>query len=377
MTSTNRQITMTLSAAGALSAIIGYLYLIEKSELSASTLFLFMPVGLTSAAIAALLLVCHLRSDRQNRQLSDQQKLFSDFIHHAQDLIQVVDTRGNILYVNNIWQETLGYTRAEASRMNIFDIIAEDHQSICQSRFAELLNGQYKGCFEVTYQTRDGQSITLEGNCSYSIKNGKPHMIRGIFRDISQRREQDEHILQMAYHDMLTNLPNRFLLNDRLSQAISQARRYHQKTALVYVDLDSFKQINDHHGHAVGDILLQKTARRMQDCLRGKTTRFRASAGDEFLLILTGIRDRNDIPKIVDKVRIALAAPYIINSLRINSSASMGTAIYPLDGVDPESPCLIKQIKPCIWQKNKVETPIVSILRTPRQKQKFSVWSNP
>ncbi|EAT16409.1 sensor domain-containing diguanylate cyclase [Desulfuromonas acetoxidans] len=350
MISTNRQITMALSAAGALGAIIGYLYLIEKTELSASTLFLFMPVGLTSAAIAALLLACHLRSDRQNRQLSDQQKLFSDFIHHAQDLIQVVDTRGNILYVNNIWEETLGYTRAEASRMNIFNIIADDHKSICQSRFAELLNGQYKGCFEVTYQTRDGQAITLEGNCSYSVKNGTPHMIRGIFRDISQRREQDEHILQMAYHDMLTNLPNRFLLNDRLSQAISQARRYHQKAALVYVDLDSFKRINDHHGHTVGDILLQKTARRMQDCLRENDTVSRIG-GDEFLLILTGIKDRGDIPQIVDKVRIALAAPYIVNSLRINSSASMGTAIYPLDGVDPEA--LLNQADQAMYMAKK------------------------
>lgn len=161
-------------------------------------------------------------------------------------------------------------------------------------------------------------------------------MIRGIFRDISQRREQDKQIIKMAYFDMLTNLPNRFLLNDRLSQAICQARRYHQQTALVYVDLDGFKKVNDNHGHTVGDIMLQKCARRMQDCLRENDTVARLG-GDEFLLILTGIRDKADIPKIVDKVRIALAAPYIINSLRINSSASMGTAIYPLDGVDPEA----------------------------------------
>nr|WP_320050979.1 sensor domain-containing diguanylate cyclase [uncultured Desulfuromonas sp.] len=336
MISSHRQLTMTLSAAGALIAIIGYFYLIDKAELTASTLFLFMPVGLTSSAIAALLLACHLRADHHTRHLTEQQQLFSDFIHHAQDLIQVVDTQGNILYVNTIWEETLGYSRSEASRMNIFDIIADDHKSVCQSRFNELLQGTYKGCFEVTYKTRDGQAITLEGNCSYSIRNGRPHMIRGIFRDISQRREQDEQIIKMAYHDMLTNLPNRFLLHDRLSQAISQARRYHQKTALVYVDLDHFKRINDNHGHAIGDILLQKTARRMQDCLRENDTVSRIG-GDEFLLILTGIKDRDDIPKIVDKVRIALAAPYIINSLRINSSASMGTAVYPLDGVDPEA----------------------------------------
>ncbi|PLX96204.1 MAG: hypothetical protein C0620_03045 [Desulfuromonas sp.] len=351
MINTNRPVAMTLSAAGALAAIAGYIYLINTTQLSPASTFLFMPVGLTSAAIAALLLACHLRCDKRIHDLTEQQQLFSDFINHAQDLIQVVDTRGNILYVNNIWEETLGYTRSEASRMNIFDIIAEDHKNTCQARFNELLMGQSKGCFEVTYQTRDGQSITLEGNCSYSTKNGRPHMIRGIFRDISQRREHDEQILKMAYHDMLTNLPNRFLLNDRLNQAISQARRYHQKTALVYVDLDNLKHINDHHGHAIGDILLQKSARRMQDCLRENDTVSRIG-GDEFLLILTGIKDRNDIPKIVDKVRIALAAPYIINSLRINSSASMGTAVYPLDGVDPEA--LLNQADQAMYMAKKL-----------------------
>lgn len=336
MITSNRHLTMTISAVAAFSAIIGYIYLMKFGQMPLSVTFIFMPVGLTSAAIAALLLACHLKAELHQKSQDDQQKLMDDFVHHAQDLIQVVDTKGNILYVNNCWLETLGYERTEAARLNIFDIIAEDHKSSCQARFDELLSGSHKGCFEVTYSTRDGQSITLEGNCSYTTKNGKPHMIRGIFRDISQRREHDKQIIKMAYYDMLTNLPNRFLLNDRLAQAISQARRYHQQTALVYVDLDNFKGINDHHGHAIGDIMLQKTARRMQDCLRENDTVARLG-GDEFLLILTGIKNKEDIPNIVDKVRIALAAPYIINSLRINSSASMGTAIYPLDGVDSEA----------------------------------------
>lgn len=325
-----------LSCIAIITTIVGYATLLINNQLSIEASYLFMPAGLTSAALAALYLAVYLRTSATCRSEDKDQRLITELITEAQDLIQVLDTKGNILFVNDSWVKTLGYSQNEASRMNIFDIIADDCKSGCQVNLEDLINKRGKGCFEVTYKTQQGQSVDLEGNCCISYKDGKAHMVRGIFRDISQRREQDKKIIKMAYFDMLTNLPNRYLLNDRLSQAMHQARRYHQLAGLVYIDIDKFKLINDNHGHKVGDILLQKCARRLKDCLRENDTVSRIG-GDEFLLILTGIKTRDDIPKIVEKVRVSLAAPYIINNIRLSSSVSLGTAIYPLNGVDQEA----------------------------------------
>jgi len=336
MHSASRLFLSILSCLAIITTFIGYFTLLINNQLSIESSYLFMPAGLTSAALASLYLALYLRTNASSRSEDKDHQLMSELITQADDLIQVLDTKGNILFVNNSWVKTLGYSQNEASRMNIFDIISDESMSVCQSRFEDMLNNRGKGCFEVLYKTLDGREIALEGNCCVSYKNGKPHMIRGIFRDISERQEQDKKIIKMAYFDMLTNLPNRYLLNDRLSQAMHQARRYHQLAGLVYIDIDKFKEVNDNYGHKTGDILLQKCARRLKDCLRENDTVSRIG-GDEFLLILTGIKSREDIPKIVEKVRVSLAAPYIINNLRLSSSVSMGTAIYPLNGVDQEA----------------------------------------
>lgn len=333
MKSGQRVIFCLFSCFAIILSSSGFIYLINSNHLSAEASYLFMPSALTAAALAALYLAIYLRNTYAQHGSNKTQSLMSDLISKAEDLILVVDTKGDILFVNDAWLESLGYNQNEASRMNIFDIIADDCKSHCKEQMGSLLSGQGKGCFEVTFVTNDNKTITMEGNCCCTFKNGKPYMLRGIFRDISHRREQDKKIIKMAFYDMLTSLPNRYLLNDRLAQAIHQARRYHQQAALVYIDLDKFKEINDTYGHAIGDAILQKCAIRMKDCLRDNDTIARVG-GDEFLLILTGIKTQNDIPHIIDKVKTVLAAPFIIDNLRLNISASLGTAIYPIDASD-------------------------------------------
>lgn len=330
MNSVQRLVFCLFSCFAIIFSSSGFIYLINSNHLSPEASYLFMPSALTAVALSALYLALFLRNTYAQYSSNKAQNLMSDLISKAEDLILVVDTKGDILFVNDGWIETLGYSHNEASRMNIFDIIADDCKSNCKEHMGALLTGQGKGCFEVTFVTNENKTIVMEGNCCCTYRNGKPHMLRGIFRDISQRREQDKKIIQMAFYDMLTNLPNRYLLNDRLAQAIHQARRYHQQAALVYIDLDKFKIINDTYGHAIGDAILQKCAIRMKDCLRDNDTIARVG-GDEFLLILTGIKSHNDIPHIIEKVKTVLAAPFIIDNLRLNISASLGTAIYPLD----------------------------------------------
>ncbi|MDY0190036.1 MAG: diguanylate cyclase [Desulfuromonas sp.] len=311
-------------------SISGFIYLINSNHLSPEGSYLLMPSALTAAALSALYLALYLRNSGLQHNNDKKHDLMSELIIKAKDLILVMDTKGDILFVNDSWIATLGYNHNEVSRMNIFDIVADDCKGDCKKHLQELLIGAGKGCFEVTYVTNSGKKITMEGNCCCTFKNSKPYMIRGIFRDISHRREQDEKILRMAFYDMLTGLPNRYLLNDRLEQAIHQARRYHQQAALVYIDLDKFKTVNDTYGHTVGDTVLQKCALRMKDCLRDNDTIARVG-GDEFLLILTGIKNQYDIPHIIEKIETVLSAPFVIDNLRLNISASMGTAIYPID----------------------------------------------
>jgi diguanylate cyclase (GGDEF)-like protein/PAS domain S-box-containing protein len=289
-----------------------------------------MPVSLTATALSALYLALYLRNTFAKQQANESHQLMNEIVSGAQDLILIVDTQANILFVNDAWLNTLGYSKNEASRMNMFDVMSDNCKGSCKEQMQALLHGQGKGCFEVTFTTKDKQQLIMEGSCHCTFKNSKPHMIRGIFRDISHRREQDKKLLKMAFYDMLTNLPNRYLLNDRLAQAIHQARRYNQQTAIVYIDLDKFKKINDTYGHTIGDHILQKCSRRLQDCLRDNDTIARIG-GDEFLLILTGIKIKTDIPHIIEKVQTALSAPYVINTLRLNMTASLGTAIYPID----------------------------------------------
>jgi len=325
-----RPILCIFSCVAIIFTISGFVYLLSINHLNPEASYLFMPSALTAAALSSLYLALYLRNTYTQHNNSKAQNLMSDLITKADDLILVVDPKGDILFVNDAWLDTLGYNQNEASRMNIFDIIADDCKSHCKEQMGSLLRGQGKGCFEVNFVTHENQTITMEGNCCCTFKNGKPYMLRGIFRDISQRREQDKKIIKMAFYDMLTSLPNRYLLNDRLSQAIHQARRYHQQTALVYIDLDKFKKINDNHGHAIGDAILQKCAIRMKDCLRENDTIARIG-GDEFLLILTGIKTHDDIPRIIEKVQTVLDAPFVIDNIRLNITASLGTAIYPLD----------------------------------------------
>jgi len=141
---------------------------------------------------------------------------------------------------------------------------------------------------------------------------------------------------QAAQHDCLTGLPNRALLADRLQQAIALAQRSGQRVALVFLDLDHFKQINDTLGHPAGDLLLQSTARRLQACVRQTDTVCR-QGGDEFVLLLSEVREVEDALRTARKVINAMTKPHLVNGHRILITVSVGLSFFPDDGTDAES----------------------------------------
>ena len=157
-----------------------------------------------------------------------------------------------------------------------------------------------------------------------------------VFRDLSESHAMTERMSHLAHHDFLTDLPNRALLNDRLSQIIVSAARHDRRLAILFLDLDGFKLINDSLGHTIGDELLREVAKRLLLCVRRSDTVSR-QGGDEFVVLLAEVNAAQDAAVTAEKIRVALAAPYFISSHQLHVRCSVGISVYPEDGRDVDT----------------------------------------
>ncbi|WP_426448735.1 diguanylate cyclase domain-containing protein [Paenibacillus sp. S-38] len=177
-----------------------------------------------------------------------------------------------------------------------------------------------------------GRLIWLEGR-GYPLDDG--HAVIAA-RDITAFKQQEERLSRLAYYDALTGLPNRRLFQDRFMQAFYMARRYHHKLAVLYLDMDDFKQVNDLYGHAAGDELLILAASRLSHSIREPDTVCRLG-GDEFVLLLQQFEIKEDILKIGRRILDTLTQPFDIGGLSVRISCSIGASVYPEDGPDLET----------------------------------------
>lgn len=161
-------------------------------------------------------------------------------------------------------------------------------------------------------------------------------LVRKMVKEIHERKQAEAQISYLANHDVLTDLPNRLLVHDRFDQAMAHARRDGSKTALLFIDLDNFKEINDSLGHSIGDALLKAVARRLRDCLR-TTDSISRQGGDEFLIVLTDVRDSTDITGVMEKIMALQMEPFHIDDYELTSSLSVGITVSPDDGNDFET----------------------------------------
>ncbi|MBE0596174.1 MAG: EAL domain-containing protein, partial [Desulfuromonadales bacterium] len=269
--------------------------------------------------------------------LRESEFRFRDILENASDLVQSVSAEGRMLYANRAWRETLGYREEEVSQLTLNDIIHPDCIEYCLRQCQRLFEGEDAGRMEATFRTREGRAIVVEGSVNCFYHEGKPVSTRGIFRDITERKKAEARIEQLAFYDQLTQLPNRTLLQERLRQVLAQAAREHQQAAVLFIDLDHFKGINDSLGHSSGDQLLQVTAERLKNSIRNCDTVARLG-GDEFVLLLTGLRDGGwDISTKLQELLQTIAAPVQLGAQEVFTTGSIGLAIYPTDGEDAES----------------------------------------
>jgi diguanylate cyclase (GGDEF)-like protein len=184
---------------------------------------------------------------------------------------------------------------------------------------------------------RDGTESAIEDSAA-PIHDQRGIIVGAVivFHDVSAARAMSLQMTYSAHHDVVTDLPNRVLLNDRICQAIALAHRQHKPVAVIFLDLDHFKHINDSLGHVIGDKLLQSVAKRLQACLRHSDTVSR-QGGDEFVVLLTGIGSPAEAANAAKKLLLALGAPHFINGQILHISGSIGISTYPENGADAES----------------------------------------
>lgn len=263
--------------------------------------------------------------------------LFAEVIKNTEEAIIISDANNVIVSVNRAFVRITGYSEAEVIGKNPRILNSgrqgkEFYQAMWQS-IKEI--GYWQG--EIWNRRKSGE-IYPEWLSISTVKNSRNEIMRhvAIFMDITKRKEVEQRIHLLAYYDPLTSLPNRVLFGDRLGQALAASRRGGGKVALLFLDLDRFKSINDSLGHAAGDSLLQSVADRLKLCIREMDSICR-QGGDEFMVLLPGIEKREDVATIAQKILAAMSDPHYIEGRNLVVSFSIGISIYPADADTPEA----------------------------------------
>ncbi len=258
------------------------------------------------------------------------------------DAVISTNFRGRVSYLNVVAERMTGWVQAEASGGaldEVFPLVdATDRriipcpttQAIIEDRTVSLTNP----CVLVR---REGSQLAVEVSASpIHDRNGGVIGAVMVAHDVTVARELSTRLARLAQHDVLTDLPNRSLFAERLAQAIDNSRINGTLAALLFVDLDRFKDINDSLGHAVGDQLLQGVARRLLGCVRNSDTVSR-QGGDEFVVVLAGVARATDAVACATKILVALDAPFLLGDHELRISASIGVAVYPDGAADADA----------------------------------------
>jgi diguanylate cyclase (GGDEF)-like protein/PAS domain S-box-containing protein len=270
----------------------------------------------------------------QNAQLQASESRYRRLFETAKDGILLLDFEsGKITDVNGSVVDMLGYSREHFLNHKLCDIPPFKDIPACRTGLAELQTRESVS-FEhwpIEAQNKSPLDIEFVGNL-YEVDGAA--IVQCNIRDITGRKQAEARIRYMALHDALTGLPNRILLQDRLTQAISLACRNHDRVGVLMIDLDHFKHVNDSLGHHIGDGLLEAVSTRIKTCLRESDIMARLG-GDEFVIALPAVTDNDAIEEVVRKVFASLLEPFQIEGHKLQISGSIGISQYPGDGENP------------------------------------------
>ena len=328
---------LALIAVSAVWGTIGGSGPFVRDNVNESLLLLQAFMGVTT--VAALLLMASLAERRRAQRL-----LAINHEEKASNLGEILETSLNEIYmfdaqtlkfinVNHGARNNLGYSMEELRALTPVDIKPEFTREMFSKMVEPLLNGESKRIvFETVHERKDGSRYPVEVNLQLS-HTGDDQVFVAIILDITERHATQQQLDHMAHHDPLTDLPNRFLFSDRLTHALQHGARTQHPLALMFLDLDGFKKINDSLGHPAGDGLLQQVAHRLQLGARRSDTVARLG-GDEFTIILEDLDSLDDVPEVAGRILDSLAKPFDVMGREVFLSASIGISTYPEDGHD-------------------------------------------
>lgn len=275
-----------------------------------------------------------------NRSAKEAQRLASFVFQYAQEGIMITDAEGTILYVNPAFTAITGYTEEEVRGKNPRLLKSGRHDAFFYRQMWESVRrtGQWRG--EIWNRRKNGE-IYPEWLTISAIKNEKGRITHyvAVFTDITERKRYEEQIKHQALHDPLTDLPNRRLFHDRLAHAIREAKETQRKVAVLFLDLDRFKNINDTLGHILGDELLRHVAKRLSSCVPREGVLARIG-GDEFAVLLPALTARAEAERVAKDIVDRFTQPIALGERSLYVSISVGISLYPDDGDD--CPTLIK-----------------------------------
>jgi diguanylate cyclase (GGDEF)-like protein/PAS domain S-box-containing protein len=249
------------------------------------------------------------------------------------DAVCVVDPEGRLLFVNASFQRIFGYAPEEVLGRQIFSLIHPDDLEATTAQAERVMAGELQRHFRNRYVHKDGHTVDIQ----WSARWLPEHRVRiGVGHEVTDLRRAERELEHRADHDSLTGLVNRHRLQAELHAAIDRAADEDGGLALLYIDLDGFKRVNDRGGHAVGDRLLRELAGRMQRAVRQNDLVARVG-GDEFVVLLPDYHDVQAAGDVADSLRARLVAPYRLPEGLFQLDASIGVATFPADGADAEA----------------------------------------
>lgn len=278
----------------------------------------------------------HLEKERLNENLSIALSELQAIMEANPDILYVFNRQGELVQWNSSFAKFCGLAAEKMLNMPVTDFVSKEDKAAVAKGVLEVFS-KGTATLEVKLLRHDGVFVHFLCN-AVVLKNreGKVIGFTGTGKDVSDRKLAAEHIHHMAHYDILTDLPNRSLLSDRLHQSIMTCKRDHTQLALMFLDLDMFKYINDKLGHDIGDLLLKEVAQRILECLRESDTAARIG-GDEFVVLLPSVESIQTAMMVAEKIRQALSQPFEIAGHSLSISTSIGIVVYPEHGSEEKA----------------------------------------
>lgn len=282
-----------------------------------------------------------IRRDITDRKLMEEEikkreELYRLIAENTSDIISMIDKEGNFQYLSPSYKHVLGHDVPEERISNLLDWVYDEDREVMESAIRYTCSTRKEYLVECRLQSRGGAAIWTETKMN-PILDAQDNVttLLLVTRDITERKHSEEMIHHLAYHDPLTDLPNRRMYIQHLNREIRQAKRFHSQLAVLFLDMDRFKDVNDSFGHETGDMLLIEAAKRLGECIKPGDLVARLG-GDEFTILLNQLTDAQEAAAVAEAIIQRMQQPIVIRGQELNLSCSIGISLFPKDGDQAE-----------------------------------------